>query len=165
MLRYQNRPPRRSRPKPEVKTAIRPAPKWWQIRAEAAPNFMLTLLAVVTLARLASAAITNPPPVAVPGDIIKMDTSRWMMLYDTIPAREVASPWAKPGVACTLDILLMSHEGGALSILAVRPDGVMLSWAGGPTETGAQACHAGEGGLLVPAADYSGLVAKPVPRR
>ncbi len=163
MLRYSNRPPRRQ--KPEVKTAVRLAPKWWQVRTETATNFMLTLLAVVILARLVSAAIIDAPPVATPGDIIKMDTSRWMMLYDTIPARPVASPWAKPGQACTLDIPLMSHEGGVLSVLAVRPDGVMLSWAGGPTATGPLACPAGAGGLLVPTADYSGLVAKPVPRR
>ena len=88
-----------------------------------------------------------------------------MMLYETIPAREVASPWAKPGEACTLEIPIMSVKGGALSVLAVRKDGVMLSWAGGPTATGAQACQSGAGGLLVPTADYNGLVAKPRPRR
>jgi hypothetical protein len=165
MLRYHNRPPRRLRPKPEAKVATRPAPKWWQVRADSRQNLIMMLVAVVTLVRFVSAAIANPAPVAVPGDIVPLGTARSMTPYETIQVRALATPWAKPGAACTLDVARMAHEGGAFSVLAVRNDGVMVSWAGGPTAAPAEACQPGPGGLLVPTADYSGLLVRPMPRR
>ena len=48
---------------------------------------------------------------------------------------KLASPWAKPGRHARSISPMMAREGGALSVLAVRKDGVMLSWAGGPTAT------------------------------
>jgi hypothetical protein len=165
MLRYHNRPPRRPRPKTEAKVATRRTPKWWQVRADSTQDFFMTLIAGLTLAKFVSVAIANPAPVAVPGDIVQLSTARTITPYETIQVHQLATPWAKTGAACTLDVSLMAHEGGALSVLAVRKDGVMASWAGGPTAAAGESCQAGNGGLLIPAADYSGLLVRPMPRR
>ncbi len=73
-----------------------------------------------------------------------------------IPARLVADPWAPPGPGCTLDSLVMAHPGGAVTVIALRPDGVMLSWAGRATAPAAASCPGGQS-LLVSAVDYQQL--------
>ena len=165
MLRYPNRPPRRPRAKAEAKVATRRSPKWWPVRLNATQDVFMTLIAALTLVKFVSVAIANPAPVAVPGDMVQLSMAHPIMSYETIPARELASPWAKPGAACTLDVALMAKEGGTFSVQAVRKDGLMLSWAGGPTDNAGAACSSASGGVLIPTADYSGLQVRPMPKR
>jgi hypothetical protein len=78
-----------------------------------------------------------------------------------IAARHVAGPWAPPGGNCLLDVPAMQH-GGAMTVMALRPDGVMLSWAGGATAAGSSACHGGDD-VLVSNANYEQLAADVAP--
>ncbi len=78
-----------------------------------------------------------------------------------IPARHLAGAWAPPGGNCLLDVPAMRH-GGAMTVMALRPDGVMLSWAGGATASGPAACHGGED-VLVSNANYAQLAADVAP--
>jgi hypothetical protein len=57
-----------------------------------------------------------------------------------IPARVVTGPWAPPARACRLNLGLLTNHWGALTVLAVRADGVMLSWAGGATAEAGNDC-------------------------
>ncbi len=74
-----------------------------------------------------------------------------------VPARLVAGPWSPPGRSCMLDVPTMMQPGGTVSVLAVRDDGVMLSWAGGATAPGAQDCRGGQN-VLVSDQGYRRLV-------
>ena len=78
-----------------------------------------------------------------------------------IAAVSVAGPWSPPGDKCLLDVPAMLH-GGAMTVMALRTDGVMLSWAGGATASGASACHGGDD-VLVSNANYEVLVADTTP--
>ncbi len=73
-------------------------------------------------------------------------------------AHNLSDAFAAPGYACQLDIKYMARAGGSFAVLAVRADGVMLSWAGGPTAAPGQACAGGETGILVSDADYRSLL-------
>lgn len=57
-----------------------------------------------------------------------------------ISARVVTGPWAPPARSCRLNMPLITHHWGAFTVLAVRADGVMLSWAGGATAKGGNNC-------------------------
>jgi len=75
-----------------------------------------------------------------------------------IPARTVADPFSPPGTACRLDVNEMSNTGGTLTVMAVRQDGVMLSWAGGRTAADSD-CHSLGKPILISVAGYE-LLAK-----
>jgi hypothetical protein len=57
-----------------------------------------------------------------------------------IPARVVTGPWAPPTRTCRLNMRQITHHWGAFTVLAVRTDGIMLSWAGGDTAKGENNC-------------------------
>jgi hypothetical protein len=166
MLRFFNRP-RRLRPKAEAKAAVRQMPKWR--RWLASPRLLdaaLLMLTLVTATRLVSAAVAHPPPVATPGDIVPVSqAASWMSSVNHVNARNLSDAFAQPGSACSLQISRMAQHGGDLTVLAVRPDGVMLSWAGGPTAAPAKACAGGETGILVSDADYRSLLMRAPVRR
>jgi hypothetical protein len=69
-----------------------------------------------------------------------------------LPARIVSGPWAAAGRACRLNLARMARPGGAMTVMAVRGDGVMLSWAGGTTAAGRGNCQTPEKILLDKAA-------------
>lgn len=126
---------------------------------------LLLVLALVTLARLGSAALANPAPLARPGDIITVSRSGNLLVsQQTIPARLLASAWVRPGKSCILDLGYMARPGGALTVLAVRPDGVMADWAGGQTAPDDDACRQGRGGILIPSGEYRALLTSLMPR-
>jgi hypothetical protein len=166
MLRFSNRP-RRPRPKAETKAAGRQMPKWrrWLSSPRLRDAAMLALT-LVTATRLVSAAVAHPPPVATPGDIVPISrVASWMSSVNHVNARNLSNAFAQPGSVCTLQIGRMARHGGDLTVLAVRPDGVMLSWAGGPTAAPGEACAGGETGILVSDADYRSLLMRASVRR
>jgi hypothetical protein len=79
-----------------------------------------------------------------------------------VPARRVAGPWAAPGITCELDEPTMAKSGGELTVMAIRPDGIMLSWAGGPTAPGQADCTNGAQ-MLVTTSSYIKLSSAEAP--
>jgi len=57
----------------------------------------------------------------------------------------------------------MSNPGGALTVMAVRADGVLLSWAGGATSTKAD-CRRANQPILISADDYEALLKTQFPK-
>jgi len=157
MLRYKIR--RRDRQRPPADLLIRRKREGWWPGPEGLQRAVSILIMLLTVAKLISVAVANPTPVAVPGDIIKIKGQLfWAQPSNEIKVWPVATPWARPARVCAFDIGLMAREGGALTVLAVRKDGVMLSWAGGPTAAAGRACHAGPGGILISTSEYQGLL-------
>jgi hypothetical protein len=159
MLRYSNRR-RRPRPKAVPKVPPRQMPNWRRLFVSRRVIDVFVLgLAMVTAARLVSAAVAHPPPVATPGDMVPIEQAAgWMAGVDVVHAHNLRGVFAPPGRACALDIHRMAQTGGSFTVLAVRPDGVMLSWAGDPTAAPGQACAGGQTGILVSDEDYRSLL-------
>jgi hypothetical protein len=155
MLRFTNRP---RRPRPQA--AVRPASKWRRFFGSRRLFDAVMLGATfVTAARLVSAAVAHPPPVATPGDMVPIEQAAgWMAGVDVVHAHNLRGVFAPPGRACELDIHRMAQTGGSFTVLAVRPDGVMLSWAGDPTAAPGRACAGGQTGILVSDEDYRSLL-------
>jgi hypothetical protein len=158
MLRFSKRP--RPLPKeapkavPRQRRKARPLPG-----ARRVIDVLLVAVSLVTAARLVSAAVAYPPPVAVPGDIVPLGrAANWMANVNVMNARDLSGAFAAPGRACRLDISRMAQAGGSFTVLAVRADGVMLSWAGGPTAAPGQACAGGATAMLISAGDYRSLL-------
>jgi hypothetical protein len=123
------------------------------------------VLALLTFLLLASLAAGSPnQPVAAPGDRLVFGAAAWPPSELSVPARRLAGPFAAPAGSCRLDLGTMSRRPGALTVLAVRPDGVMLDWAGGATAQGQAGC-AVTGGLLVSTGDYLAMARAGQPKR
>jgi hypothetical protein len=154
MLRFTNRP-RRQGPK-----GPRPTSGWRRFFGSRRVIDTLVIgLTFVTTARLVSAAVAHPPPVAMPGDIIPIERAHnWMGGITLVQAHNLGNAFGAPSSACELNIRHMAKEGGSLTVLAVRPDGVMLSWAGGLTAAPGQACIGGQTGVLISDAAYRSLL-------
>jgi hypothetical protein len=105
------------------------------------------MLAAAAMPRIANVGDQLPISRALPG------------LRDGImlPAREMAAAYAEPGPGCQLDIAKMARPGGILTVMAVRPDGMVLSWAGGATAA-SNACRAPSGEVLLAENDYAALL-------
>ncbi len=159
-MKFRFSPGRRA--KPAAKAIPRPAPG-----DAAEPDFhgvlAACLLAAVLVIRLTMGA--TAADVAVPGDRVVLGYGTWKVPQIIVPARHVAGPWQPAGAACKLDVPVMSRRPGALTVLAVRPDGVMLSWAGGPTARGGSDCRAGGESLLVSDSDYLSISTVQSPKR
>lgn len=71
-------------------------------------------------------------PVASVGDILAFDSSNSLSWREgiAVPARHIAGPWASPGATCELDIPSVASQDVALTVTALRPDGIILSLAG-----------------------------------
>ena len=103
-------------------------------------------------------------PVAQVGDRLDFGPAFAGAMTASANARLVATPWSVPGRTCRLDTATMNGRGGAMTVMAVRQDGVMVSWAGGATAPGPKACGRGQS-ILLAAADYQQLWATQTPRR
>jgi hypothetical protein len=153
MRHIKSKPPRR----PRAKAADRHHHR--AVALDGAYGTLLGLLAVLVLARLLVAACAAVPPVASVGDRVQVSAAAPIAVPDVVlPARGVASAFTKPGPACTLNITAMKQPGGVLSVVAVRPDGVVLSWAGGATAAGAQNCQMNDPEILLAQNDYAVLL-------
>jgi hypothetical protein len=156
MRRYQNNDPRRRR-KPAAKAAPASPPALGRSAAPALIGLVATLLIARLVIGIAAAATV--------GDRLQFGpaTAPRPPLHEIIPARRLANPFAQPGAPCKLDINAMSLAGGALTVFAVRPDGVMLSWAGGATAPGAD-CSTPDQQILVATNDYESLLKTQMPK-
>jgi hypothetical protein len=108
--------------------------------------------------RLIIAIFLAPSPVAEVGDRLEFNSELWKpKAVITAEASVLTSAWAAPGRICSLDSSEMSLSGGTATVLAVRPDGVMLDWAGGKTSTGTGNCG-DQSEVLVPDTEYKKLL-------
>ncbi len=122
------------------------------------PIIMVTMAALLLTLQQAEAVNARRPVAAVGDRIVFKPGMEVVPAAETvISARVVAGPWAPPARACRLNIRLMTHHFGALTVLAVRADGVMLSWAGGATAKAGNCAPAHK--LLVGREDYVELLA------
>jgi hypothetical protein len=123
-------------------------------------GFLLGLLGILVGARLLLAAIAAMPAIAAVGDRIPIGpaTISVGLTAPNITVQEVASPAASPGPSCRLDLAFMKQPGGVFSVLAVRADGIVLSWAGGKTAPGDSACDTAHQSVLVGLNDYALLL-------
>ncbi len=160
-MKFRLTPGRRA--KPAAKAIPRRATESGATDFDFHTTVAVCLLAAVLVIRLTLGA--SAASVAVPGDRVVFGYGTWQVPQITVPARRVAGIWQKPGAACQLNVPVMSRRPGALTVLAVRPDGVMLSWAGGPTARRGSDCHAGGGSLLVSDSDYLSISTVQSPKR
>ncbi len=164
MFRYDPKP-RRSKAAGKTGFPARKAPRARQSDDVYRVFFSLVMLAFA--ARLlfgCIGALGGWQPVAQVGDRLDFGPAFAGATGTAVNARLVATPWSVPGRTCRLDTATMNKRGGAMTVLAVRHDGVMLSWAGGATAPGAEACGRGQSVLLA-AADYQQLWTTQTPRR
>ncbi len=162
MFRYQNKP-RRS------KAGFPAGPAPHEQKSDQVYRVFFSLVMLAFAARIlvgCIGALGGWQPVAQVGDrlIFTPATSGARRSMLQIPARLVTSPWSRPGPACTLQIAAMVRPGGAMTVLAVRQDGVMLSWAGGATASAGKPCQGGQS-LLVADAAYQQLLTTQAPPR
>jgi hypothetical protein len=164
MLRYEDKPPKRRR-KPTTKAMAQ------QNRAETLnrrARFAFTVFYGLAAAVIVGSAMAQTPmsgPTPQVGDVLSITaaaTAPGATLAD-VPARLLTGPMAQPGQGCWLDEQVMRTPGGTLTVLAVRPDGIMLSWAGGNTARIASCPSLGQ--MLVSAAGYQALARIAVPER
>ncbi len=152
MLRYP--PPSRGPKKPAAQAAGRKR-QAWPFRMTDEFGTLFCLLLAVTALRVAVSFAA--PPVAVPGDRVTF-THNPSLPPDTrvVTARLVGGPFAPAGATCRLDLRQMAAAPGAMTVMAVRTDGVMVSWAGGPTAA-VNGCQGKAGEILLATADYATL--------
>ena len=165
MLRYDNKPPRRRVDKPVTK-AVAVQRRTEELNRRVRFGFTMfygLAAAVVVVSALAKTSIASASPQV--GDVLHISTAATApgAQLAEVPARLLAGPWGHPGLGCWLDESVMRQPGGTLTVLAVRSDGIMLSWVGGDTARVAS-CPA-PGQLLVSAADYGALTQIGVARR
>jgi hypothetical protein len=110
--------------------------------------------------------VIETPPGAHVGDTLDFHAGAPLATgSDTkVQAQLVAGPWAPPTRSCTLDVSVMEKTGGEMSVMAVRPDGVMLFWAGGATATGKSDCKGNES-IIVATDGYAQLQIALAPKR
>jgi hypothetical protein len=153
------------KPKPKRRPRQKPAARLFRFPAlDHAYGTLLVLLTLLITARLLAAAFAAVPPVANVGDRLVLSQA-WPGLRQSIvvPAHEMTNAFAAPGKACRLETVRMAREGGVLTVMAVRPHGVVLSWAGGRTAQDAD-CGAASGEVMISKNDYVTLLRPPTPK-
>jgi hypothetical protein len=156
MRRYHNKPHNKPPRPPKTKTAPRPSPEWF----DGVVGSLFGFFGALVGARLLLAALAAMPAIAAVGDRIPIGPASMPagLTAPDIIVHEVTDPAAAAGPACRLNLAIMKHPGGVFSVLAVRPDGIVLSWAGGPTARGEDACATANESILVALNDYSLLL-------
>lgn len=166
MLRYSNKPPRRRVDRPVTK-AVAVQRRTEALNRRVRFGFTLFYGVAATVAVLSMLAKTPIASAASPqvGDVLHISTEATApgARLAMVPARLLSGPWGHPGLACWLDESMMRQPGGTLTVLAVRSDGIMLSWVGGGTAHIASCPVPGQ--FLVSVADYDALTQIGVARR
>ncbi len=179
MLRY---PPKRraSENKPPSTAPVRAKGKALKFKVITAPKpdprivpsgtpALSYVLALALLAGLIFCArITNSLP--APGERLNIPagyfpaaaTGRNLAPWHEVTAHVLGDVLATSGPACTLAEEILRADGGSFAILAHRPDGMVLSWAGAPTAA-TSPCPAGAPLLVSPAAYQSLRDWRPAP--
>lgn len=137
--------------KTKVLAAPRPDPRLVPSGTPAI-SYALSLLLLAGL--VLCAHITNSLP--APGDSLSVLSGNNIAARGAGPARGVSAQvlgnvLAASGPACTLSRDALRGSGGSFTILAHRPDGMVLSWAGAST-TAASLCPADTPLLVSPSA-------------
>lgn len=158
MRLYHNKP-RRPKPKAAAKTTPQQKPRGQIASASGALIGVMILMAWVRM----SIAVAGTGSAALVGDRVQMGAPSVAFPDHIIAARAVADPFSPAGNSCRLDVNEMSNSGGVLTVMAVRADGVMLSWAGGPTSAKSD-CHRLDKLVLVSADDYDSLAKAQFPK-
>jgi len=152
------KPSRRPKAKVTVKAKAvrRPQPQNW---LGGAYTVLLGLMTATIAAQLVATSLANMPQMVSVGDRLMLYTSPRpsAVRLPVLAAAQVATPQAATGRACLLDLQKMLHPGGVFTVLAVRPDGVVLSWAGGAT-AGAGAGCASTAPIFIAQNDYAALL-------
>lgn len=155
----QSKPPRHSRRgKAKVITAPKPDPR---ILPYGTPAVSYVLAGIVFGVLLTCAQFVNGTPVpgdrlAVPAGAIPSNGSGHSVAPpEQVTARLLGNVLSQTGPACTLSESALRAQGGSFAVLATRPDGMVLSWAGGATAANAP-CPAGQP-ILVSRAAYQSL--------
>jgi len=159
MLRYRNKPKSEQRPQAVKRSTV----EFGQNKYDAEIGslvilgpFIFALLAMY-LGLIATNKFIEYRSAARVGDILEIPVQEAVAAnIAPIPARLLATPWASPGRACSLDVRNIGRYGGSATVLAVRPDGVMLQWAGRPTALGNGDCETQQP-ILIKNADYREL--------
>jgi len=158
MMRLYHNKPRRPKPKAMAKNETQKQ----KLQAANASGALIGLLILLAWVRLSIAAAA-PGSAALVGDRVQLGAALESFQDHRITAHALKSPFSPPGVFCSLDVNDMASSGGVLTVMAVRPDGVMLSWAGGRTSAKSD-CHRLDAPVLVSADDYESLVKPQLPK-
>ena len=157
MRLYHNKP-RRPKPKAAAKNDVQKQ----KLQAANASGALIGLLILLAWIRLSIAA-AGPGGAALVGDRVQLGGAAVMFPDHIIAARSLAGPFSPPGLSCSLDVNDMSKPGGVLTVMAVRSEGVMLSWAGGATSAESD-CHSLGMPVLISGDDYESLVKTQLPK-
>jgi hypothetical protein len=166
VLSFNNRRSKGSPSKPAIKTTTGKKKEGFLARKFDDALFKFACLtASFIMTSLLLNSIIGREPAAQVGDMLEFypNTVSVTAPVTAVSARIVAGSWASPGRTCTLDVSVMKKPGGAVTVMAVRSDGVMLSWAGGATASSQADCRANEQ-VLVTNADYERLQMARTPR-
>ncbi len=127
-------------------------------RFDLAAKSLFGLIALLFIAGLWHGSATGVTPVAEVGDRLHFThaTASDTAALTAVPAQHVSDLWASPGGQCLLDVPTMMQPGGAMTVMALRADGVLLLWAGGATAPGPANCQ-GKDEILVSDANYARL--------
>jgi len=142
--------------RPKVKAVRRPQPHNW---FGGAYTVLLALMSATIAAQLIATSLAAMPRLVSVGDRLSIAPSPRPIAVNlpTIAAAQIATPQAALGHACVLDLQKMLHPGGVFTVLAVRPDGVVVSWAGGATAAQGAACAA-SAPIFIAQDDYATLL-------
>jgi hypothetical protein len=166
MFTSNNRRPKQPAEKPVTKAIAQQKKTEKRLRKfDQAIIVVYGFLVLVVLARSLGGNFSFSWPVAQVGDRLVYSAASLAVTAPTtsVPAALVSGPWSRPGRSCVLDMSTMAKPGGAAMVTAIRPDGVMMLWAGGPTASGAANCSTNSP-ILVSNENYTRLVNAQMPQ-
>jgi hypothetical protein len=106
------------------------------------------------LATIVHSAAMYPAPLAVPGDEVPL--AGLARMAPCLPAEQLANVWDAAGPACQLDVAGLVARSAVLSVVAVRPNAVVVRAPAG--------AGCGPGGLtLLAVADFERLTMAEMP--
>jgi hypothetical protein len=159
MLRYRNKQKTERRPKSLQRSTLQGGKTRYgdEIGSLVILGPFLFALLAMYLGLVATNKFLEYRSAARVGDILEIPVQVAVVSnIGPIPARRLATPWAPPGRACSLDVRSIGRYGGSATVLAVRPDGVMLEWAGQPRALGNGDCETQQP-ILIKNTDYREL--------
>lgn len=166
MFTFNGRPEKRRRAEPAARVIARQRPHDGSRHAPGDPLLVVYgLLSLLVIGPLLVGTIMGPQRVAQVGDMLEFTAATVPATAPatTVPAQRLAGPQAAPSRDCALDVSAMAKPGGAMTVLALRADGVVLSWAGGATAPGAADCG-DKGQIFVSNSGYRQLFVAQLPR-
>jgi hypothetical protein len=126
----------------------------------------VSLLYVVLLAALFIIHFVFGARPAAVGDELVFEAGKMALQAENlvVPARVITEASDSPGRSCSLDVTVMTAADGRMNVLALRRDGVLLSWTGQRTAAGEMNCGPNEQ-ILVSDSNYERLSTTQAPLR